>query len=414
VGTDDRDGLDEAVSAAVRGEEAPGDDERDTAMSPDPDALKEAAALRRDRERADRQAAKEAERARRDEEKAQRQREKDAEKARKDTERLDRERRRVEEEAAKQAERDRQERERHAREAAREAGRAQREAEAAERAAALARQRAEREAARARRQAERAEGAAEAEDDVADLADLPPDLAVLWRRPAAARRGPRPGLTLEQIADAAIALADAEGLDAVSMARLAESLGFTTMSLYRYVSSKDEVLMLMSDRAAGRPPEVGPEVGDWRARLELLLGLMRPVLAAHPWMSRTTSVLFAVGPNRLAWMEAMAAALEDLPLREHEKLQAVGALSSHQLEWARLVEAETARRRALAESGGGEPQDPNAVIGRLITAQSHPAIARAVAAGVFDEPDGSPDADDLDLGTRLLLDGLAALVERRR
>lgn len=384
-------------------------DDRDE-LTPDPDAAREAAALRRDRERADRLAAKEQERARRDEEKAQRQREKDAEKARKDAERLDRERRRVEDEAVKQAERDRQERERHAREAAREAGRAQREAEAAERAAALARQRAEREAVRARRQAERAEGAGEA---APDLQDLPADIAVLWRAPAAPRRGPRPGLTLEQIADAAIDLADAEGLDAVSMARLAESLGFTTMSLYRYVSSKDEVLMLMSDRAAGRPPAVGPDVGDWRARLELLLGLMQPVLAAHPWMSRTTSVLFAVGPNRLAWMEAMVAALDGLPLSEHEKLEVAGALSSHQLEWARLVDADAARRRAVAEQDGGAPVDPNAVIGRLVTPQSHPAIARAVAAGVFDDPGVTPAEDELDLGTRLILDGLGALVERR-
>lgn len=384
-------------------------DDRDD-PTPDPDAAREAAALRRDRERADRLAAKEQDRARRDEEKAQRQREKDAEKARKDAERLDRERRRVEDEAAKQAERDRQERERHAREAAREAGRAQREAEAAERAAALARQRAEREAVRARRQAERAEGVDEA---APDLQDLPADIAVLWRAPAPPRRGPRPGLTLEQIADAAIDLADAEGLDAVSMARLAESLGFTTMSLYRYVSSKDEVLMLMSDRAAGRPPAVGPDVGDWRARLELLLGLMQPVLAAHPWMSRTTSVLFAVGPNRLAWMEAMVAALDGLPLSEHEKLEVAGALSSHQLEWARLVEADGARRRAVAELDGGAPVDPNAVIGRLVTPQSHPAIARAVAAGVFDDPGVTPAEDELDLGTRLILDGLGALVARR-
>ncbi len=197
------------------------------------------------------------------------------------------------------------------------------------------------------------------------------------------------------------------------MARLAESLGFTTMSLYRYVSSKDEVLMLMSDRAAGRPPAVGPDVGDWRARLELLLGLMQPVLAAHPWMSRTTSVLFAVGPNRLAWMEAMVAALDGLPLSEREKLEVTGALSSHQLEWARLVEANAARRRAVAEQDGGEQVDPNAVIGRLVTAQSHPAIARAVAAGVFDEPGDAPAEDELDLGTRLILDGLASLLAGR-
>lgn len=352
-------------------------------------ARREAEALRRDREKADAAAAKEADRLQRDREKAERQRVRDAENAQR-------------------------EREKAARDAAKEAGRAHREAAKAQRSAALAEQRANREAERALTQARRAEGT----DDDAELrADLPPDLAVLWRRPSAPRRGPRPGLTVEQIADAAIQLADDEGLDAVSMARLAESLGFTTMSLYRYVSSKDDVLMLMSDRAAGLPVPSGPEVGGWRARLEVLLEQMQPVLAAHPWMSRTTNLLFAIGPNRLAWMEAMVGALEDTPLTEAQKLHAVGALSSHQLEWARLVDAEQGRRRMLARTrGGAEPtvaDDPNGVIATLLTPGEHPALARAVTAGVFaDAGPGAEDPDALDFGTLLILDGIAALVAR--
>ncbi|MFS0706499.1 TetR/AcrR family transcriptional regulator, partial [Cellulomonas sp. 179-A 9B4 NHS] len=214
-----------------------------------------------------------------------------------------------------------------------------------------------------------------------DLSDVPPDVAVLWRTPAPARRGPRPGLSLAQIADAGIALADAEGLDAVSMARVADSLGFTTMSLYRYVTSKDQVLMLMADRAAGQPPHVGPEVGGWRARTELLLELQRPVLAAHPWLARTTSTLFAVGPNRLAWMDAMLACLEGTRLSEAEKLHVVGVLSAHQLDWARLIEAYAARERT---PGDGDGADPDAVIARFVDPVAHPALARAVAGGARD------------------------------
>ncbi|MDM7855124.1 TetR/AcrR family transcriptional regulator [Cellulomonas alba] len=370
---------------AQQDEAAASEDERREAEA----ARREAEALRRDREKADAAAAKEAARLDREREKAERQRTRDAENAQR-------------------------EREKAARDAAKEAGRAHREAAKAQRSAALAEQRANREAERALAQARRAEGP----DDGAELrADLPPDLAVLWRRPAAPRRGPRPGLTVEQIADAAIQLADDEGLDAVSMARLAESLGFTTMSLYRYVASKDDVLMLMSDRAAGVPVPSGPEVGDWRARLEVLLEQMRPILASHPWMSRTTNLLFAVGPNRLAWMEALVDALDGTPLTETQKLQAAGALSSHQLEWARLVEADQSRRRALARTrGGSEPtgeDDPNAVIVRLVTPDEHPALMRAVAAGVFDAtgPGGGQEAEALDFGTTLILDGIARLVE---
>ncbi|QGQ18014.1 TetR family transcriptional regulator [Cellulomonas sp. JZ18] len=387
------------------------DDDRSTPTTADDDpaARREAERARRDREKAERAAQKEAERARRDAEQARRQAEKDERDARRAAERRERERARADAERAKEDEQRRREREREAADAAREAARALREAEQADRAAALARRRAVREAEKARRQAERAD------PDVAtppDLADLPPDLAVLWRGSAPARRGPRPGLSLEQIADAGIALADAEGLEAVSMARLAESLGFTTMSLYRYVTSKDEVLMLMADRAAGRPPHVGPEVGGWRERTELLLELQRPVLAAHPWLARTTSTIFAVGPNRLAWMDAMLACLEDTRLTEPEKLSVVGVLSSHQLDWARLIDAYTVRERA---AGDDEPADPDAVIARLVDPATQPALARAVAGGALDPaaaPPG-PTGTGLDFGTRVILDGIAALVERR-
>ncbi|MBT0993395.1 TetR family transcriptional regulator [Cellulomonas sp. DKR-3] len=392
--------------------------------TPDEDGRREAQTLRRDRERDERAVAKELERARRDEEKAADQRRKDEDRARRDAERREqtevRTREQAERDAQRAAEQARRERERAAQDAAKEAGRALREAAKAERAAALAQLRATREAARARREAERAD---EGTDGGADgdraarssdrLRDLPPDIAVLWREPAPPRRGPRPGLSLDQIADAAIALADTEGLDAVSMARVAESLGFTTMSLYRYVTSKDELLMLMSDRVADRPPRVGREVGDWRARLELLLELTQPILAAHPWMSRTTTLLFAVGPNRLAWMEAMVAALEDTPLDEATKLQAVGALSGHQLEWARLMDAEGTRQRAVAAAQGRDGSDEDwhdSVIARLVDPAEHPAMARAVAGGALD-PANQPVAG-LDLGTRLILDGLATLIAR--
>lgn len=400
------------------------------------DARREAEALRRDREKAERAAAKEADRARRDREKAERAAAKDAERARRDADRrrrdeekaerdrakalqqaedqrtralagVEKERRRREDEARKETERAQAERERAARDAAREAGRALREAEKAARDAALAQQRAAREADKARREAARAESTP-APAATVDASALPPDLAVLWRAPEPPRRGPRPSLTLDQIADAAIALADAEGIGAVSMARLAESLGFTTMSLYRYVSSKDEVVSLMSDRASGRPPVVGPEVGDWRARLELLVALQQPILYAHPWLAHTGTVLHAVGPNRLAWMEAMVAALEDTPLDEASKVAAVGMLASHQLDELRLFASWEARERAV-EDMTAAPYDMDRMLAAVATRDEHPALLRAADAGAFS---AAMQDDGVSFGSRLVLDGIAALIAR--
>lgn len=369
------------------------------------DARREADALRRDRERDERAAQKEAERARRDAEKIERTRAKDAEKrdqdAAKAAESARRDQERAERDRAKADENAQRDRERAARDAAREAGKALRDAAKAERAAALAQQRAAREAEKARAEADRA-----GDGPGPDLAGLPRDLAVLWRAPAPGRRGPRPGLTVEQIADAAIALADSEGIGAVSMARLAESLGFTTMSLYRYVASKDEVLALMSDRAGGRPPVVGPEVGDWRARLEVLIGEQQPVMRAHPWLAQTTSVLHALGPNRLAWMEAMLAALDDTPLSPADRLAAIGTVAAHLLDEARVTSAIAARRAELVDEQ--VMASPDELILRLADEQTHPSLVAAARAGAF----AAPDDGALPFGTRVILDGIGAMIAR--
>ncbi|GEM00186.1 TetR/AcrR family transcriptional regulator C-terminal domain-containing protein [Cellulomonas terrae] len=401
------------------------------------EARREAELLRRDREKAERAEAKEAERRRRDLEKADRDAQKELERRERDrlkaeqdaakeverrerdrlraeqdvrklAEQRERDRLRAEQDAVKQAEQRRRDEERAAQQAVREAARQLREAEKAQRAAALAQQQAAREAEKARRQAMRVAGTESVP------ADLPPGIAVLWRSPSPGRPGPRPSLTLEQIADAAVALADAEGIEAVSMARLAESLGFTTMSLYRYVSSKDEVLSLMSDRASGRPPVVGPEVGGWRERLELLLAVQRPILHAHPWLARSSAVLHAVGPSRLAWMEAMLSALDGTPLTEHQKVGAIGLLASNTLDQLRIGEelSGTGRTAAVGTAGdGGPPPDLGDLITVLASADEHPALLRAAAQGAFSFPEDAAEPDDeLDFGTVLILDGIERLI----
>ena len=94
---------------------------------------------------------------------------------------------------------------------------------------------------------------------------LPPAVELLWGlRDRGRRGGPKPALSLERIVAAAVELADEGGIAALSMGRLAEKLGFTTMSLYRYVASKDELLLLLLDAGIGEPP---PDPGgSWRDR----------------------------------------------------------------------------------------------------------------------------------------------------
>ena len=111
----------------------------------------------------------------------------------------------------------------------------------------------------------------------------PPQHESIWFRPDRARRGPRPTLSRKEITRIAIELADAEGLDAVSMRRIAAKLGAGATSLYWYVSSKDDLYELMVDEIVGeiRVPEPS---GDWQHDLREVARAIHAMLQRHPWM----------------------------------------------------------------------------------------------------------------------------------
>ena len=136
----------------------------------------------------------------------------------------------------------------------------------------------------------------------------------LWMRPKRTPRSPAAPLSADQIAAAAIAIADRDGVDALSMRRVAAALGCGTMSLYRHVRTKEELLDLMIDTVAGehRPP-AAPS-GDWRADL---LGAARQLRAGalrHPWLPRLSAARRSFGPNTLAAIEFALSAVDGLGL----------------------------------------------------------------------------------------------------
>src|SRR5690606_34456601 len=118
----------------------------------------------------------------------------------------------------------------------------------------------------------------------ADEPDLPRGIALAWGVAADPQRGPKREMSVERIVDAAVELADAEGLAAVSMAAVASRLGYTPMSLYRYVSAKDDLLLLMQEEATGLPPEPGEEDLGWRARLGELYEAQSQIYSRQSWL----------------------------------------------------------------------------------------------------------------------------------
>lgn len=240
------------------------------------------------------------------------------------------------------------------------------------------------------------------------IADLPVGVARSWGLDERARSGPKPGLTLRAITRAAIELADADGLEAVSMARIAARLGYTTMSLYRYVGSKDELLVLLLDAVTEDALRDAPPIvdADWRSALRAWAEEQLAVLLAHPWILAMRMPGPPMGPNSLAFVERGLAALEPLPLEPWERMAVIGLLSSYALSEARFV-AEAAE----STLGYGEQ------LRMLVDPARLPALHAVVASGQLDDvrppPPGAID-DGTRFGVERILDGVEALVAPRR
>ncbi|GGY78221.1 TetR/AcrR family transcriptional regulator [Streptomyces omiyaensis] len=241
---------------------------------------------------------------------------------------------------------------------------------------------------------------------------LPPSIEAAWGLRERPTKGPRPGLSLDRIVAAAVALASAEGLAAVSMGRVAKELGVSTMSLYRYVSAKSELYVLMQEAATGGPPEglVDPEAG-WRTGLERVALALREIYRRSPWLLRVPVSGPPATPNGVAWWEQMLLAMAGTGLDEGEKL-AVTLLVSGFVKNDALVMVELAE---AVEASGAAPQEAmlqySRTLRRLVDPAVFPQVAKVIDSGILDRAD-DPD-DDFRFGLARILDGVAALVEGR-
>ncbi len=216
----------------------------------------------------------------------------------------------------------------------------------------------------------------------------------LWQERAKPTRGPKPALTLDQIVDAAIAIADAEGLAAVSMQRVAADLGYTKMSLYRYLPGKAELVAAMLERGIGEPPEL-PATG-WREALTAWAEALLARYAGHAWALEATAGYRAVGPHEFGWMERALAVLP-AGLTGAERLDVAATVAGH----VRMV---------AAQADGGESALA-AAIGLVLRehADRYPAVAAAMSDVI--EHGGSDRA--FQFGLERILDGLEVLIRTR-
>jgi AcrR family transcriptional regulator len=240
--------------------------------------------------------------------------------------------------------------------------------------------------------------------------ELPPPLDLLWG--LRGRRERKRGLSIESIVRAALELADAGGLEAVSMSRVAERLGFTTMSLYRHVRSKDELVALMVEAGVGAPTALDDLAhAGWRPALERWAWELRAVVRRHPWVLDVPLARLPFGPSRLAWLDRGLGALIETALSEDEKAAVILLLNGYVFSEARVT-AEldpNGQEAAVADDAANVPAAP---LSALIDAERFPALRQALDAGIFD-PSGSDRDADFAFGLERIVDGVERLVARR-
>ena len=247
--------------------------------------------------------------------------------------------------------------------------------------------------------------------DQDDETTLPASIAVAWGLRERPTKGPRPGLSVPRIVEAAIKIAVADGLQAVSMSRVAAYLGVSTMSLYRYVAAKDELLVLMVDAALGTPPEPPPSQEGWRVCLGHWARALLDGYRRNPWVLRVPVSGPPSTPNQIDWLEQGLRCLRGTELDEGEKLSAILLISSLARNEATLA----ASLHAAFKATGSTPQQSMSAFGRmlgkLIDAERYPAFHAVLAAGVFDKPD-DPDEEFL-FGLDRVFDGIEVLIRGR-
>ncbi|WP_445525034.1 TetR/AcrR family transcriptional regulator C-terminal domain-containing protein [Streptomyces cyslabdanicus] len=201
---------------------------------------------------------------------------------------------------------------------------------------------------------------------------------VIWARPERAGRGPRPAYSRADVAAAAVHIADAGGLDAVSMRHVAAHLGCGTMSLYNYVPRKEDLYELMVD-AVGGEHELWEPSGDWRADMLRVAHQTRGLMHRHPWLPRLMSGIYGFSPNALRYLEHCLVCLDPLEVSYGTKMELVAMLNGVVTTYVANELATAERARSLPWSEEEENAVRIAYLGGRIATGAYPRMARAFA-----------------------------------
>src|ERR1035441_4081870 len=179
---------------------------------------------------------------------------------------------------------------------------------------------------------------------------LPRQVLRTWHDPQPPQRD---ALTPERITAAGIQIADQHGISAVTIRRLSASMGYATMAVYRHISSRDELLLLMMDRALGPPPDLDPRQ-SWQAGLRRWAAGLFERYLAHPWLLDAPVPGMPVTPHHAMWVEHALAITSQVGLTTSQRLEAALLIDGH------LRTIATLARAAPPPARAGPPRRPAA------------------------------------------------------
>ncbi len=250
-------------------------------------------------------------------------------------------------------------------------------------------------------------------NDIAGRGDPIRTLQLLWSGAQAPKRGPKPKVALGDIVAAAIAIADAEGLEAVSTRRVAEAVGISPMSFYTHVPGKAELLDLMVDAVIGwhdAKPEFDP--ARWRDNVMLVASSYRQFYLAHPWVFELATHRPVLGPNTMRAYDTALSAFDGLGLDEVEMDQSFTLLANY----VHGAVRDAARSRMVKQLTGMSDDEWWYRVEPFLATLDFSAYPVAQRVGpVVGELYGLGDPDRaFTFGLARILDGLEVLIESKR
>ncbi|MEW5917297.1 MAG: TetR/AcrR family transcriptional regulator [Gemmatimonadota bacterium] len=233
---------------------------------------------------------------------------------------------------------------------------------------------------------------------------------LLWEDRSPPSRGPKPSLTPNDVVHAAIAIADKDGLGALTMQNVSAKLGLTTMAVYRYFPSKEALYDAIVDAGMGSPPPPKEPREHWRTEVARVAHAKRAMLIARPWLAELPFVAAPHGPNWLSWLEAVVDPFVRTGLAPADAAQMLSIIDGYT-----RGASDTAISLARAQARGVSVEEWAAAVGadlgRAIGDPRFPTFA-AILTTPTHGPGLSLD-ESFDFGLQRVLDGIELYLNSR-